>query len=150
MTETGTEHPLAELSIDTLHAGIEAAEKEAKNLAALAKSYRGEIARRLDLQIKAAFEADDKQHGTVRFPVGNGYTAKAEISRTVEWDSDKLLALAGEMPWIEANHLFTFKAGMAAKMYDALMPESNLKARIDAARTVAYGTPKVTLEKKDA
>jgi hypothetical protein len=112
-------------------------------------AFNAVVARRFGRDVAAAYEAEDKQAGTVRVKVADGVELKADTSKTVEWDQDALMAIAGTMDWATARHWFTFKIGLPEKRFDSL-PPGDLRDRITAARTVKYGAPKLTLASPNA
>lgn len=110
------------------------------------KAFQAVVAERFGRDAAAAYEADDKMHGTVRVKLADGIELKADTGKTVEWDQDKLMAIAGSMDWPTAQHWFQFKVTVPEKRFDSL-PPGDLRDRIAEARTVKYGTPKLTLER---
>lgn len=83
-----------------------------------------------------------KEVGTTRFAIGSKIY-KAEIDKTVKWDSAALETIASTMPWNEARALFKITFEVPEKNFkDA---GDNLKALLMAARTVKYGQPKISV-----
>ncbi len=93
---------------------------------------------------RAAYEKEGKPDGTVRFASGDKIF-KSEIKKTVTYDGDALMAIAGSIPWEEARTIFKFKADVPEKNFKAL-PDGPLKDAIMAARTARYSEPKITIE----
>lgn len=93
---------------------------------------------------RAAYEKEGKPDGTLRFASGDKIF-KSEIKKTVSYDGDALMAIAGSIPWEEARTIFKFKADVPEKAFKAL-PEGPLKASIMAARSTKYSEPKITLD----
>jgi hypothetical protein len=122
-------------------------------LARTAAEFKGDldtfnqaVSRRFERDVAVAYENADKNYGTVRMKVADGVELKADTSKTVEWDQDKLMAIAAGMDWATAQHWFTFKVGMPEKRFDSL-PPGDLRDRVSDARTVKYGAPKLVLGK---
>lgn len=110
------------------------------------KAFNAVVVERFGRDAAAAYEAEDKSSGTVRVKLADGVVLRADTGKTVEWDQDKLMAIAAGMPWDAARHWFTFKVSMAEKRYDSL-PPGDLLDRVTEARTVRYGTPRLVLER---
>jgi hypothetical protein len=96
-------------------------------------------------RVMQLYELTGKSHGTVSADVGT-FTAKADISKEVKWDSGVLMSVASKMSWEEATKIFKIEFGVPEKAYKELTPD--LKAAVDAGRTTKYGDVKVVLEKK--
>lgn len=85
-----------------------------------------------------------KEGGTVRLAIGDKIF-KAEIDKTVKWDSPALETIASTMPWNEARALFKITFEVPEKNFkDA---GDNMRALLISARTVKYGQPKISPEK---
>lgn len=108
----------------------------------------GAIYSRFGDAIKTAYERADKSHGTVRVELEGGLSAVGEASKKVKWDQPKLRALAAPMAWEAVQHFFKITFEIPEKVYAGLPPDDPRRAAINDARTVEYGTPKITLEKK--
>lgn len=117
-------------------------------MAAKARAIKAELARRFAGPAKEEYARKGKSYGALSLPAGDGLIAKAETKQTVDWDSPKLEALAGEMRWEDARHYFDVTFSMKEATYKALPPDSNLKKRIDAARTTKLSDLSVKLVKK--
>lgn len=87
-----------------------------------------------------------KQFGTVNVAGEDGISIKADISKKVEWDSDKLADIARTMSWDAVKANFKMEFSVPEKVYAGL--GDAVKLVFDAARTVKYGDIKITLEKK--
>lgn len=92
--------------------------------------------------VSAAFNKAAKVDGTVRFAL-DSESYKAVIDKRVSWNSDKLQAVAGSIPFEDAQRLFDVEYSMSAKAFDSVTDEK-LKARLIEARTVKYGEPKIS------
>lgn len=92
----------------------------------------------------AAYEREGKPDGTVRFASGDAIF-KSVVSKTVSYDGDKLMEIAGSIPWEQSRTIFKFKADVPEKNFKAL-EDGDLKSRIMAARTVKYGEAKITID----
>lgn len=108
-----------------------------------------EIGKRFTPNVRAAITLSGKPSGTFNTDLGSGFTAKAEVSKKVEWDQDKLRALAGAMTLEEVFHYFKIEFSVPEAIYKAL-PPGELKKKIDAARTTKYGDPKITIVPPEA
>lgn len=108
------------------------------------------IAEKYDATAKLAFEKAAKTDGKVSVDLPGGLKLSASISKRVDWDQDKLMAAAKNLPWADVQHYFTIKFGVPEKIYKALPPSSELKAKLDEARTEKRGEMTITLERKDA
>jgi hypothetical protein len=114
-----------------------------------AKEERAKVAAALTARFKAAtlqaLAAKGKDSGKVALTLEDGKPAEAEVSKTVEWDSDKLMAVAQGMSFADVMTRFKVKFSMSEAAYKNLLPSDPQKATIDAARTVKYGDPKINL-----
>lgn len=106
-----------------------------------------QIAAKIDL-VKL-FDDADKTYGDITATI-DGFKVKAEISKTVSWDSDKLVAAARGLPWSEVNQIFDVKFGMAEKKYSELAVRASsdpaskaLMMAVNDARTLKFGAPKI-------
>jgi hypothetical protein len=130
--------PLSELALSELIRqrdevlGSRIAELEAQQ-----DEINAEIRRRYEAQIRAIFEREGKQSGTVTLQSEEGIPIKGEVGKRVKWDSDKLMALARDMEWDAVQRTFDIKFSIPEKTYKALDPE--FRAKVDAARATTYG-----------
>lgn len=107
---------------------------------------QGELVKRHDAQIDDAYRRAGKAGGSVKIDLGHGFELKVEKSKTVKWDGEKLKALAAGMTWEQASNLFNISFSMPETAYQGLVAtQNNMLPAVDAARTVKYGDPKVTL-----
>ena len=113
------------------------------------KMLEAEIDRRFDDNVAAAYAAQDKQHGTIRIPMEDNTEVVASTSKTVNWDQAALKAIAASMDWPTVNHFFSIKFSVPEKVYTGLAPDDPRKAAFDAARTVKYGTPSISIQRAD-
>lgn len=107
-----------------------------------------EILLRYEAQVKAIFQREEKQHGSVRLMAEDGIELKAEIDRKVKWDDAILKGIASQMNWDEASRVFKISFEVPEKIYKTLPDE--LRKEVDKARKTTYGDIKITPEKKDA
>lgn len=120
MTEPNSDlPPIEEVSLRELYELLGEAEREAGASAKFLLQIKEEFTRRFEAQVKAAFEAAGKQHGTVTLDLGENLTGKADIRRTVSWDTAALMRVAQSLPWERASKLFKI---------EFTMPEANFKA----------------------
>lgn len=105
-----------------------------------------EIADRLGVSVRAAYQQQGKDHGTVRLPLQDGLTLKADVTKTVKYDGAQLLAIAQTMPWERATSIFKIDVGLSETTYKGIAAvDPDLKKKVDAARTEKLGEPKLTL-----
>lgn len=122
--------------------------------AALAKEavdeIKAEMARRFGESAKAAFDQANKAYGTQRLALQGGIEAKVDIDKKVEWDSEKLLEIAQALPWDRVRALFKIDFSMSETIYKGVAAVApDLQDKIDLARTVKYGAPKIALVRND-
>ena len=96
--------------------------------------------------VAIAYNLAEKEHGTVRVDLPDGYQVKADITRTVVWDQAALKKIAQDMDWEEIQHYFKIKFDVPSAVYDGIAPGSGLKGEFTVARTVKFGAPKVVIE----
>ncbi len=120
-------------------ASFEGAAKAAKHKVAEINEEILAIARHL---AEAAYKRAEKADGTVKFAQGDAIY-KAEIDKTVKYDSAALFEVARRMPWEEASAIFKFELSVGEKVFKAL-PEGPVKDGIMEARTVKYSDPKIS------
>lgn len=118
-------------------------------MAAKAKAIQSEITRRFRDLAKEEYLLRGKAHGVLTLPVSDGLAVKTEIRQTVKWDNPKLEAIAAEMRFEDARHYFDITFSMKEAAYKALPPDSNLKSRIDGARTTKLSDLSVKLVKTE-
>lgn len=141
-----TDEALASATLPELHHLLSEREKALLSAKFNVGAVVEEISRRLGDSCKAAFDQAEKVHGTVNLPLQNGLTAKCEITKKVEWDSDKLMDVAKTMPWDRVVKLFKIAFSVPEKIYDGIdAVDPELRKKLDEARTVKYGAPKITL-----
>lgn len=102
-------------------------------------------------RMKSLYGALGKQFGTARAQTDEGVTIVADIPKKVEWDSDILMRVAGDMPWDLVQRVFKIKFEIPEKAMKEFVPvlSDEQKTLIDAARTVKYGDMKIKLEVKE-
>jgi hypothetical protein len=107
---------------------------------------QAELERRLGASAKAAYDQAGKEHGTLSLPLQGGLMAKLDVTKKVEWDSEKLLKLAQTMPWERVTAMFKIVFAVSETTYKGIaVLDGDLKAKIDDARTVKFGQPKIVL-----
>lgn len=135
--------------LSTLYAMQQEAKAEADSTKAWAAKIQAEIDSRLSPSAIAALTQQDKQHGTVNLPCQDGIIAKCVVDKKVEWDSDRLFAIAMTLPQEQARALMKFAVSVPEKNWDGIQHANpELAERLKAARTTKYGAPKVTLVKE--
>lgn len=141
------EETLQTMPTSKLIALIQHAEAALAGMKANLSGLNAELAARCGKAVDEKFADANKQHGTVRFAVDN-VALGAEISKKVEWDSAKLMAVAAKLPWEKVQTLFKIEMSMGEKVFavidaGAIAPE--IVADIKAARVVKYNNPKITI-----
>jgi len=91
---------------------------------------------------KKKLNAIGKEAGSMTFE-HNGIKLNFEISKRVEWDSNKLSQIGATLPPEIASKLFKVKVTMPEKMFDGLT-DAELIRKVREARTVKYGNPAVS------
>jgi hypothetical protein len=122
----------------------------AAKLKARLDAVKAELARRYGESAKQALTQQDKEHGSGKLALQDGFAVEYKIDREVKWDSDKLMAVAQTLPWERVQALFKIAFSMPEKIYAgvaALSPE--LREKIDAARTTRIKDPAITLRKEE-
>jgi len=117
------------------------------SLQAKLKETDASIAALLDRPVDDEFDAAGKQHGVVSLQV-EGIDVKAEITKTVAWDSEKLLTAMSGMTWEKAKTIFDVKVSIKETVYNSLLATASedFIAKINAARTVKYSDPKISFK----
>jgi len=129
---------LSTMPVSTLRVLLRAAEQAKATAVADITAIQGEINRRLESEAAGLFLKADKTSGDITFENADG-KFKASIGKKVEWDSDQLQCIARELPWNQAELLFDIDFSVSEAKYKALTDPA-LKAKLDDARTVKYGT----------
>jgi len=104
----------------------------------------GRLTEKLKEQATAAFAAANKDSGTLSFTV-NGVKYRAEIRKTVKWDSDKLQGTAAGMPWSVVERLFDISFSVPESRFNAIHDEE-LLAKLMQARTTKHAPLKIVPE----
>lgn len=113
-------------------------------------AVRQELADRFGASGQRALATMGKDAGTTTLDLQDGYGAKVEVKKTVDWDSKKLMEVARTLPFATVEKLFSIKFSVPETIYkgiDAVAPE--LRQQIDAARTERLSAPAVSLTKKE-
>lgn len=135
--------PLSNYSLAQLHEELTAMD-EAVAAAKVRKAVVvDELEARFRLAIDAGYVLVGKVSGTLKLPSGDaGFRLGCEIEKDVKWDSKKLLAAAGGMPWAQFTAIFKLTLEIPAKIWAGLEAGNpELAAKLKDARTVKY-TPK--------
>jgi len=114
------------------------------NIKSRKANLQAELARRFGEGAIAAYVAQGKEHGTVRFPQG-AITVKVDRRQTVRWDQEKCRALAADMTWEQARHYFDFTFDVKEAVYKALPPGDNFRPALTDARTTKVSEPSFEL-----
>lgn len=132
--------------------------EQEKLSATLLVARRDQLMSELDLinaEIQNRFQADalkvfddaDKTHGQVNF-VAQGVELAGTVRKNVTWDTKLLRSAADKLTGVQFDGLFTMKLTIPETKYNAIMDEE-LRAAVDAARTVRFSEMKVTVPKDD-
>lgn len=111
-----------------------------------------ELLKRLDDAVVAmggpladiSYRRESKVGGTVKFAL-DGDIFKSTVDKRVEYDSEALQSIAGSIPFEQGQDLFKVTFSISEAKYNSIT-DPELKQRITDARTVKYGSPKITLE----
>jgi hypothetical protein len=112
---------------------VDAANKANK---VFASEVQAEIERRFAATIAARVAEAAVDTGTFSIGLLGDGIAKREIKKEVKYDSAKLLGVMSEMSWDQIKALFKIEVSVPEKVYGGLAANPELKAKIDAARTV--------------
>lgn len=125
------------LTLAQLNDAIRAAEEDKQTADLILKALLDELRSRVESEAAALFAAGGKQAGDITF-MADGVKLKASISKTVKWDNDKLQAIAASMDWSMAQRVFDISFKVPEATFKAI-PDPELVAKLEAARTVKYG-----------
>ena len=149
--ETKESVDYAGLGYRQIHAQIDSVKREFDSAKARLAKLHEELEARLGSSARKMLADGGKATGTVNMPLQDGLTAKVEVPKKIEWDSDKLFALAMTMPVERARSIFKFAVSVPEKIYDGIKAaDPELGKSIDAARTTKLGAVKVTLSEDAA
>lgn len=101
-----------------------------------------ELNSRLSHEAATLFQNAGKQAGDITFITNDGVKLKASVSKTVSWDNDKLQVIASSMDWAAAQRIFDISFKVPEATFKAI-PDVELVAKLEAARTVKYGELKI-------
>ena len=140
---------LARLSLQDIYARRTAAVTEMAHMKAAVDELNAEIQRRFEASAVSAFGQAGKDSGQLKLSLQDGFALECKIDKKVEWDSDKLMAVAQTMPWDRVQAIFKIAFAVPEKIYGGIAAvDPGLKAKIDDARTVKLSPVKVTLVKE--
>lgn len=97
---------LTSYTIDQLHSEMEGVKRVQLDFKERQAAIDTEIAKRTEALVKGAIEASGKTHGVINAPITNSLTAKIDISKKVDWDSGKLMAVAQTLTWDRVAAIF--------------------------------------------
>lgn len=112
---------------------------------AMLAEIQAELLARHGLLLRAKLEAAGKTDGSATLEL-DGVKLTYKVGKDIDWDNDKLRAIAGTMDWATASRIFDIKFKVPEKVYNAI-PDTALVARLNEARTVTYKEPVVTFSK---
>lgn len=140
--------PPQSMTLDDLEAALQHAGDAEEYWKGINKQLAAEIGRRFKEQAVAAVRAKDDPFGSATLDLG-AFILKADLPKKVEWDQQKLHAIAGVIrgEWNEdpAQYIDT-DLSISEKTFKA-WPET-LQAKFADARTTKEGTLKLSLERK--
>lgn len=108
------------------------------------RNINKEIDRRWSERVRAKYSQLRKDGGAATISADGGLTVKSTICKKVVWDQGVLRALAVNVTKPDFDRYFTMKFSVSEKVYGEA--DASMRAALDAARTVKYGDPKITLE----
>lgn len=123
------------VSLPTLYSLQEALAVADEQVATAKANLQGELRRRFEIALHNALIADGKTHGSKKLQATEGLRVEAEAPQKVEWDQSTLKTLAESMAWPDVHHTFKVTLSVPEKIYSALPPSSDLKAKLTEART---------------
>lgn len=123
------------LSLPTLYALQEALVAADEQIVTSKANLQGELRRRFEIKLHNALIADGKAHGSRKLPGEGHLFIEADAPQKIEWDQAALRALAETLSWPDVDHTLKITFGVPEKIYGALPPSSDLKAKLTAART---------------
>lgn len=103
-----------------------------------------ELTIRVHETVKAAYADAQKEDGTLTVKSVPGVVVKGSISKKVEWDQTKLMALASTLPWDKVQHYFKLEFSVPEAIFKAVEP-GPMRDALVAARTVKRGDLSVTV-----
>lgn len=147
--ETNESVDLAGLGYSQIYAQIDSTKREFDSAKARLAKLHEELEARLGNAARKMLADGGKASGTVNMPLQGGLTAKVEVPKKIEWDSDKLFDLATAMSVERARSIFKFAVSVPEKIYDGIKAaDPELGKSIDSARTTKQGAIKITLTKE--
>lgn len=113
---------------------------------AMLVEIQNELLRRHGEALKAKLDAAGKVDGSASMEL-DGVKLTYKVSKEIDWDNEKLKAIAASMDWASASRIFDIKFKVPERVYNAI-PDTSLVARLNEARTVTYKEPAVTFSKE--
>lgn len=126
---------LKTLSLPTLYALQEALAAADEQISTSKANLQGELRRRFEYRLKTALDEDGKTHGSKKLDGEGHLRIEADLPQKVDWDQKALRALAETLSWPDVDHTLKITFSVPEKIYGALPPSSDLKAKLTAART---------------
>lgn len=144
-----TDIELGSLTLPQLYDAQQRAIAEAVAAKSLVAEIGAEASKRFGASAVNALKQTGKDHGSIILPLQDGYAVKAELRRTIKWDSAGLMAVAKTLPWDRVEAMFKIEFSMPEAIYKgvaAFSPE--MREKIDAARTTKVGEPILLIAKE--
>ena len=145
-----------ELTLDEAREIQEAADTATKNFKQIKLLTQETISSRYYKNIFDQYRHKNKQSGRITYaPDGEpGVMIEANIAKKVEWDTDKLIGVFGQLDYDIAAKYINVSMKLSEKQYGEVMDGSDinesLQNEINAARTVTLGQPTIKVVKIDA
>lgn len=151
-TPTPQVRPLHNLSLAALYDRLSEADEAIEHAKATKAEIADELEARFRTAINAGFAQKAKTHGTISIAAPEaGFKISAEITKTVKWDSAKLLAAMSTMTWDQVQRIFKLTAEIPEKVWTGLLAASpELATKLSDARTVKLDTKPPKLVREEA
>jgi hypothetical protein len=107
---------------------------------------QSELLKRHGDMLAAKLSASGKSDGSASLEI-DGIKLTYKVAKDIDWDNDKLKAIASSMDWATASRVFDIKFKVPERIYNAI-PDIALVNRLNEARTVTYKEPTVQFAKE--
>ena len=113
---------------------------------AMLVEIQSELLKRHGDMLAAKLSATGKSDGSTSVEI-DGIKLTYKVAKDIDWDNDKLKAIASSMDWATASRVFDIKFKVPERIYNAI-PDLSLVKRLNEARTVTYKEPTVQFAKE--
>lgn len=137
------------LDLDTLDALLSEVAAETTIINAAKKALTGELERRYQPQIDAAFAAEAKDFGTVHVLDG-GFDIEVNVPKKVEWDEDKVVEIGDAMKAAGDDPTEYIKVSYSVEERKFTAWPEHIRRVFEPARALKPGTRTVKLARKVA